>query len=91
MVNLCKCGCGKPAKINNKYINGHNGKGISCNIGNNYRLGSKHTEKAKEKNRASHLGKKHTEASIKKMSDIIAAATAEKVGIRFILVKCFSQ
>lgn len=69
---LCKCNCGKFAKLGNKFINGHNGKLLRHTEEVKRKIGKIHrgkivSKESKEKNRQAHLGKKHTEESINKM------------------------
>lgn len=52
--------------------------------GNTYRLGSTHTEKAKEKNRLAHLGKKNSQETIAKRSAKLIKPRKSKNGISMV-------
>lgn len=53
-------------------------------VGNTYRRGSKHTEKAKEKNRKAHLGKKQTTQTIAIRVEKLAKPRKSKHGISMV-------
>lgn len=61
---LCLCGCGGMTKAGNKYICGHNTRGISPP-----NKGKHHSEETKQKIREACIGWKHTEEAKKKISE----------------------
>lgn len=72
-MNCCRCGCGKEAKLGNKYILGHNGKCSSKETREKLSLASSgrvHSEETKRKISEVNSGRKRSEETKRKMSVI---------------------
>lgn len=64
---LCECGCGQEVKTGNRFIRWHHS---SFSGAKNPMFGRHHSEEARRKNRASHLGKRFSEETKKQLSEM---------------------